>query len=51
MDDGAYTQDGEDGMTEDGEAADDDEMTDDTEVYSDGTLQGESVVDDAASAQ
>ena len=51
MDDGAYTQDGEEGMTEDDEAVDEDEMTDDTEVYSDGTLQGESVVDDAASAQ
>ena len=51
MDDGAYTEDGEDGMVEDDGTTYDDGMADDTEVYSDGTLQGESVVDDAASAQ
>lgn len=50
MDDGAYTEDGADGAVEDGSTVDDG-MADDTEVYSDGVLQGESVVEDAASAQ
>lgn len=44
-DDGTYTDEGTDStVTDDG-------MADDTEVYSDGVLQGESVAEDAASAQ
>lgn len=51
MDDGAYTDEGADSAVTDDGTTYDDGMADDTEVYSDGVLQGESVVEDAASAQ